>query len=117
MPKFRAIYIEITVQKTVDRLSCVLHEGVTLIGEIDEKNSSDELDEEFGEEEAASTIVMSDDSVEINVDELVEKLESSGDIASENKRAVRQRLDELRERQETQKELDSTYNFNLDDDL
>ena len=60
---------------------------------------------------------MSDDSVEINVDELVKKVEASTDLAPGNKRAVRQRLEELREQREVEEDLDSTYNFNLDDDV
>lgn len=88
-----------------------------MLGEIEEETPSDDFDDDFDEEDAASTIVMSDDSIEINVDELVKKVEASTDLGSGKKRAVRQRLDELREQREAQEDLDGTYNFNLDDDV
>ena len=55
-----------------------------------------------------------DISVEINVEELVAKIEASETEDAEKAR-IRIKLDKLREQQE--KELDSTYNFDLDDDL
>ena len=58
-----------------------------------------------------------DISVEINVEELSAKIEAGeGDIA-EHEKAIRRRLDELEEERKIQKELGSTFNFNLDDDL
>ena len=53
-------------------------------------------------------------SVEINVEELVAKIESDEGEESDKKREVKKRLDEIIE--ERNDELDSTYNFNLDDD-
>ena len=58
-----------------------------------------------------------DVSVEVNIEELVAKLEAADDDDVSRKREIRRRLDELREQQEADAELDSTYNFNLDDDL
>lgn len=55
-----------------------------------------------------------DISVEINVEELVAKIEAS-DTEDAEKARIRKQLDKLREQQDS--ELDSTYNFNLDDDL
>jgi hypothetical protein len=55
-----------------------------------------------------------DISVEINVEELVAKIEAS-DTEDAEKVRIRNKLDKLREQQD--KELDSTYNFDLDDDL
>jgi len=55
-----------------------------------------------------------DMSVEINVDELVAKIESGEGEDAEKVRAVKRRLDEAIE--ERDDDLDSTYNFNLDDD-
>jgi len=55
-----------------------------------------------------------DISVEINVEELVAKIEAS-DTEDAEKPRIRKQLEKLREQQE--KKLDSTYNFNLDDDL
>ncbi len=81
-----------------------------------EKDTVD-TEDKFTDEDAAATIVMDDDSVEINVDELVAKIESDADDAPHKKKAVRKRLDELNDQREAEKELDSTFNFNLDDDL
>lgn len=76
---------------------------------------------------AEDTVVLSEDaidvdnvgdiSVEINVEELVAKLEATDDDDVGRKREIRKRLEELREEREADAELDSTYNFNLDDDI
>ncbi len=55
-----------------------------------------------------------DISVEINVEELVAKIEAA-ETGDAEKARIRKQLEKLREQQD--KELDSTYNFNLDDDL
>lgn len=55
-----------------------------------------------------------DISVEINVEELVAKIEAS-DTEDAEKATIRKQLDKLREQQDS--ELNSTYNFDLDDDL
>lgn len=55
-----------------------------------------------------------DISVEINVEELVAKIEAS-DTEDAEKARIRKQLDKLREQQDS--ELNSTYNFDLDDDL
>ncbi len=81
-----------------------------------EKDTVD-TEDEFTDEDAAATIVMGDDSVEINVDELVAKIESDADDESQRKKVARKRLDELRDQRDAENELDSTYNFNLDDEL
>jgi len=74
---------------------------------------------------AEDTIVISEDltdidsvgdiSAEINVEELVAKLEATDDDNLDRKREIRKRLERLRDQQDA--ELDSTYNFNLDEDL
>ena len=56
----------------------------------------------------------SEDTADLNVDELMAKLDK--DMSAEHKKEVRRRLEELEERRREQRELDSTYNFNLDDD-
>lgn len=54
-------------------------------------------------------------SVEINVEELVAKIESTdGDDGDEN-RNVRKKLDRIRDQKND--EVEGTYNFNLDDDV
>ena len=69
-------------------------------------------------------IVVADDgddvadlSSDINIEELVAKLESTPKDAFDRQRQIRRRIDELREEREALKDLDNTYNFNLDEDL
>ena len=96
-------------------------------GEVDngEKQRDVEADVEFGEQ-SEDTIVseditnvdnVGDISVEINVEELVAKIEAGEGDAEEHEKEIRRRLDELEEQRKAEAELDSTYNFNLDDDL
>ena len=56
-----------------------------------------------------------DMSVELNVEELIAKIEPEDDEEAAHKREVRRKLEELRAQKE--EELDSTFNVNLDDDL
>ena len=93
-----------------------------------EKSDDKDLPEDdFSEDETAAVDVsdteilsgLSDDnigdlSVEVNVEELVAKLESTDDSLVHEKAQIRRRLEELREMKEM--ELDSTYNLSLDDD-
>lgn len=60
---------------------------------------------------------VSDLSSDINIEELVAKLESTPKDALDQQRQIRRRIDELREEREVLKDLDNTYNFNLDEDL
>ena len=69
-------------------------------------------------------IVVADDgddvadlSSDINIEELVARLESTPKDALDRQRQIRRRIDELREEREVLKDLDNTYNFNLDEDL
>jgi GTP-binding protein EngB required for normal cell division len=55
------------------------------------------------------------DTAELDVDELVAKIDKIDD--AEQKKEVHRRLEELAERKREEAELDSTYNFNLDDEL
>ena len=55
------------------------------------------------------------DTAELDVDQLVAKLDATDDAA--RRKEVHRRLEELAERRREQAELDSTYNFNLDDDI
>lgn len=90
-------------------------------GRIDDVD--DDVDVDDDDDDTEDTL-MSDDldddnigdiSVEINVEELVSRLEN-GDAAAHRK-AVRRRLEEIQERRREASELDSTFNFNLDDDI
>ena len=60
---------------------------------------------------------VSDLSSDINIEELVAKLENTPKDALDRQRQIRRRIDELCEKREALKDLDSTYNFNLDEDL
>ena len=102
-----------------------------MIGEIKDDVPVDELDDDIekddpedGEDTAVlSADIVSDDdnvgdiSVEINVEELVAKLEATDDSDVSRQRDIRKRVDELEEQRRSGDELDSTYNFNLDDEL
>ena len=96
-----------------------------MISDVGGTQEPDEIDDDE-EESSEDTIVSEDDmdddnvgdiSVEINVEELVAKIEASDSDEVSRKREVRKRLDELEERRRSNDDLDSTYNFNLDDDL
>lgn len=95
-------------------------------GEITDDNDIPEDD--LVEDQAASEEVLETDiitsldddnigdlSVELNVEELVAKLEATDDTMVRQKQEIRRRLEEMRAQKEA--ELDSTYNINLDDDL
>ena len=58
-----------------------------------------------------------DISVEINVEELVAKIEDADGDESASKKEIHRRMEALNEQREADKEMDSTFNFNLDDDL
>jgi len=96
--------------------------------EIANGESADDVDDDVEATDAAEdTVVLSEDltdvdnvgdiSVEINVEELVAQLESAGDDEVDRKREIRNRLEELREQREAEAQIDSTFNFNLDEDL
>jgi len=93
--------------------------GITDDSEVPE---DDLVEDQAADEEVSETdIVMSLDednigdlSVELNVEELVAKLEVTDDTMVRQKREIRHRIEEARAQKE--KELDSTYNINLDDD-
>jgi hypothetical protein len=88
--------------------------------EIDDVEDEDE-DENLEDTLSVSTVFADDNvgdiSVEINVEELVAKLEATDDDDLAEKREIRHRLDELEDQRKSSEDLDSTYNFNLDDDL
>lgn len=87
----------------------------------------DEVDDDVDEfPDADVTVVISDDVVdddegemtaEVNVDELVAKVEMSDAEALRKKREARKRFEELQERLREDDEFGSTYNFDVDEDL
>lgn len=90
----------------------------------DEKDVDDKVDT-IGESE--DTIVLSDDAAdidtvgdftaELDIEKLVEKIESGEADGEAKEKEVHRRLEEVNEQRQVDEELDSTYNFNLDEDL
>jgi len=79
--------------------------------------SSEESEDTIVLEDVTDVDNVGDISVEINVEELVAKIEAGDDDDGEHKKEVHRRLEALNEERKAEEELDSTYNFNLDDDL
>ena len=86
-------------------------------GEVDLEVEDEVLDEDVVIEEIADVDNVGDISVEINVEELVAKLEATDDDDVDRKREIHKRLEELSDRRKRDEDLDSTYNFDLDDEL
>lgn len=95
-------------------------------GEVGNGKSETDVDEVDGEFAASpdDTVVITEDvddlddagetTAELDVDALVAKIDKQSDA---HKKEVKRRLEELAERKREQLELDSTFNFNLDDDI
>lgn len=91
----------------------------------DNKNSDLEGVDDTSEDEIVETAsdsipdiggdTMVDVTAELKVEKLVEKIDSVDPDEAAHEREVRRRLEELQEQKD--KDLDSTFNFNLDDDL
>jgi hypothetical protein len=98
-----------------------------MMGEIKDERPVDDLDveqeevEDSDEELSADALEVEENvgdiSVEINVEELVAKLEATGEGDVDRQREIRKRLGELEEQRRDAENLDSTYNINLDDEL
>jgi hypothetical protein len=86
-----------------------LDDDLDSVEDAEDISASDDLDDDLDDDN------IGDLSVEINVEELVAKIE--GGEASQHHKEVRRRLEEIAEQRRVEKELDSTFNFNLDDDL
>jgi len=87
------------------------------VGEVEDDVEDEVLEEDVVIEEIADVDNVGDISVEINVEELVAKLEATDDDDVDRKREIHKRLEELSDRRRRDEDLDSTYNFNLDDEL
>ena len=59
-------------------------------------------------------IVTGDSTVEMDIEKLVAKLDASDEEDVHRRAEIRRKLEELREQRE--QELDSTFNFNFDDE-
>ena len=83
----------------------------------------DVAEDEMSEEEISEADVLAevdddnvgDLSVELNVEELVAKIEADDAEEVHKKAELRRKLEKMQEQHDA--EMDSTYNFNLDDDL
>ncbi len=87
---------------------------------VDELDDDDIEDDNLDDDEDVEDIDddnVGDISVEINVEELVAKLEATDSDDVARKREIRKRLEDLEELRRANKDLDSTFNFDLDDEL
>ena len=84
---------------------------------------NDVLDDDSADETLAETVVLSDDpddvvtgdtTIEMDIENLVAKLEASDSEDVHRRAEIRRKLEDLREQRE--QELDSTFNFNMDED-
>ena len=93
-----------------------------MFGDKDDLEELDDEDLEDEEDDDDDVDVLTDfggDTVvglsgEFDVDSLVKKLEATDPDEVAHRREIRRRLEEMREMREA--DLDSTFNFNLDDD-
>jgi len=94
-------------------------------GEVIDNEKLDDVTEDIAED-IAEDIELDDDvdlanvgdiSVEINVDELVAKIEADDDDDASGKKEIHRRMEELNEQRKVDEDVGSTFNFNLDDDL
>ena len=85
-------------------------------GEIIDDEDTDDVAEDIELDDDVLDNV-GDISVEINVEELVAKIEAGDDAAAARKKEIHRRLEEINERRAVEREIDNTFNFNLDDDL
>ena len=90
-------------------------------GETDLDDKDETLDDEILDDESASEDVMPDIGGDTVIDvsgeleAIIEKLEEEDPDEVAHKREVRKRLEELAEARN--KDLDSTFNFDLDEDV
>lgn len=81
----------------------------------DEEVSEDLPPDDDAEVADIGTETMVGTTAEFKVDEIVAKIDKTDPDEVAHKREVRKRLEEIAEKRD--EDLDSTFNFNLDDDL
>jgi hypothetical protein len=98
-------------------------------GDVENGNKENAVDEDELElvDSSEETIVLSEDAADIDtvgdftgeiaVEKLVAKIESGAVDAEENEKEVHRRIEDLNEQRKIDSELDSTFNFNMDEDL
>jgi hypothetical protein len=89
--------------------------------EVEEELESEDEDDTLkvrrsGEDEDDEVDAVSDMSAEINIEELVSKLDATDDDDIARRRAIKRRIEELRELRDAERDLESTYNFDFEDD-
>ena len=84
--------------------------------EVDSEEEDDTLKVRRSSEDEEEDDDASDMSAEINIEELVSKLDATDDDDIARRRAIKRRIEELRELRDAEKDLESTYNFDFDDD-
>jgi hypothetical protein len=85
-------------------------------------DDDDVLDDVSSDDSLTGTIILSDEdddvigdtTIEMDIENLVAKLEASDSDDVHRRAEIRRKLEDLREQRE--QELDSTFNFNLNDD-
>jgi uncharacterized protein YaiI (UPF0178 family) len=89
---------------------------------LDKESVTDDVTDDAIVDASDETVILTTDDdnfadtvVEANVDALVARMDSKDADELARKREARLRLEKLREQKD--KELDGTFNFNLDDDL
>ena len=87
------------------------------VDELDDDIEDEDIDDDDDVEDMDDEDNVGDISVEINVEELVAKLEATDSDDVARRREIRRRLEELEEMRRESRDLDSTFNFDLDDDL
>jgi hypothetical protein len=124
---FRGIQAKILAPATLWPRTCLSREVPAMNVKVGNGKSPEDIEDDLESEEDSDEEVLSDEddedvenvgdiSVEINVEELVAKLARTDSEDVVRRREIRRRLEELREQREAQRDLDSTFNFNLDDD-
>ena len=94
----------------------------TETGDRDEAEDAEvAVDEEVTEEtvvltETGATDNVGDVSVEINVEELVAEIEASQGDDAHMKMEIRKRLEEIQEQKTAAKEIDNTFDIDLDEE-
>jgi hypothetical protein len=83
--------------------------------EDDVEESIDSEDTVVLSEDAADLDTVGDNTADINIEKLVAKIEA-GD-GDDHQKEIHRKLEELEEKRRVEAELDSTFNFNLDEDV
>lgn len=87
------------------------------VDELDDDVDDEDIDDDDDVDDMDDDDNVGDISVEINVEELVAKLEATDSDDVARRREIRRRLEELEEMRRESRDLDSTFNFDLDDEL